>query len=48
MMPIGSKLYEASKDEKPADDKSEASDETKSDEPIEGEVVDEEKPKDKK
>jgi molecular chaperone DnaK len=48
IMPIGSKLYEAAKDEKPADDKAEATDETKSDEPIEGEVVDEDKPKDKK
>ncbi|HUC79130.1 MAG TPA: molecular chaperone DnaK, partial [Candidatus Saccharimonadales bacterium] len=36
IMPIGSKLYEAAKDEKPADDKAEATDETKSDEPIEG------------
>ena len=47
-MPIGSKLYEAAKDEKPADDKAESADETKTDEPIEGEVVEEDKPKDKK
>jgi molecular chaperone DnaK len=48
LMPIGSKLYEAAaKDEKPEDQTS-ADAESKSDEPIEGEVVDEDKPKDKK
>ncbi len=46
LMPIGSKLYEAAKDEKPADEST--TEEPKADEPIEGEVVDEDKPKDKK
>ena len=47
LMPIGSKLYEAaSKEEKPTDQPE--SEESKSDEPLEGEVVDEEKPEDKK
>ena len=46
LMPIGSKLYEASKDEKSEDQPT--SEEPKDDEPIEGEVVDEDKPKDKK
>ncbi len=47
LMPIGSKLYEAaSKEEKPEGESS--SEGTKTDEPIEGEVVDEEKPEDKK
>jgi molecular chaperone DnaK len=47
LMPIGSKLYEAaSKTETP--EGKEPTDEAKSDEPIEGEVVDEEKPQDKK
>ncbi|HEY5268091.1 MAG TPA: molecular chaperone DnaK [Candidatus Saccharimonadales bacterium] len=46
LMPIGSKLYEASKDEKSEDQPT--SEEPKADEPIEGEVVDEDKPKDKK
>lgn len=38
MMPIGAKMYEQSKDEKPADETSEKKD----DEPVEGEVVDKE------
>jgi molecular chaperone DnaK len=46
LMPIGSKLYEATKDEKTDDQP--ASEEPKTDEPIEGEVVDEAKPEDKK
>jgi molecular chaperone DnaK len=42
IMPIGAKLYEAaSKDEKPAEDAK--SDDKKADEPVEGEVVDEDK-----
>ena len=40
IMPIGAKMYEAAKDEKPAD---EATSEDKKDEPVEGEVVDEKK-----
>jgi len=40
IMPIGAKMYEAAKDEKPAD---EAASEDKKDEPVEGEVVDEKK-----
>ena len=46
LMPIGSKLYEAAKDEKTDDQPT--SEEPKTDEPIEGEVVDEAKPEDKK
>ncbi|HUY53168.1 MAG TPA: molecular chaperone DnaK [Candidatus Dormibacteraeota bacterium] len=46
LMPIGSKLYEAAKDAKPEAEST--SEEPKADEPIEGEVVDEDKPKDKK
>ncbi len=44
MMPIGAKMYEENKDEKPTED-GEAKDEKKSDkdEPVEGEVVDEDK-----
>jgi molecular chaperone DnaK len=45
LMPIGSKLYEAAKDEKP---EAETSTDEKSDEPIEGEVVDDEEKEDKK
>lgn len=48
MMPIGAKMYEAAaKDEKPAEDGEAKSDKDDKD-PVEGEVVDEDKPKDKK
>jgi molecular chaperone DnaK len=40
IMPIGTKMYEAAKDEKPTED---AASEDKKDEPVEGEVVDEKK-----
>jgi molecular chaperone DnaK len=43
LMPIGSKLYEAGKTETPTEDSTKDGNEPKSDEPIEGEVVDEDK-----
>jgi molecular chaperone DnaK len=43
LMPIGAKMYEAAKDEKPAEDQ--AADAEKKDGPVEGEVVDEDKEK---
>ena len=44
IMPIGAKMYEeAAKDEKPEDSDSDEKSETKKDEPVEGEVVDEDK-----
>lgn len=48
LMPIGSKLYEAASKTDAPKDEQDVTDEQKSDEPIEGEVIDEEKPKDKK
>jgi molecular chaperone DnaK len=42
LMPIGSKLYEAGKSETPSEDQPKSDGEPKTDEPIEGEVVDEE------
>jgi molecular chaperone DnaK len=41
LMPIGAKMYESAKDEKPADD----GDEKKENDPVEGEVVDDDKKK---
>jgi molecular chaperone DnaK len=42
LMPIGAKMYEAAKDEKPAEDVAAEKDKKKTDDPVEGEVVDEE------
>ena len=42
LMPIGSKLYEAGKSETPSEDQARTDEQPKTDEPIEGEVVDEE------
>jgi hypothetical protein len=42
-MPIGSKLYEAGKTEATPEGETTSDDEPKTDEPIEGEVVDEDK-----